>query len=197
MTFRFKTQTLAMAYGELALGKEGFRVAVGNFINAFFSYYVESCQSLMTIRSRCRRIPQKSNAAGRSSARARRNTSPSATTCSARPGRAIQHIACRSRGISFPTPTRRCARTSRNRPPHRSVGATCFAPTMYSAIRIHHHTSLGTLPICGAGAWKFWPRCRKRSARHISRRITRRCQRSRVSISSRSRASKNAFMPTT
>ncbi len=116
MTFRFKTQTLAMAYGELALGKEGFRVAVGNFINAFFSYYVESCQSLMTIRSRCRRIPQKSNAAGRSSARARRNTSPSATTCSARPGRAIQHIACRSRGISFPTPTRRCARTSRNRP---------------------------------------------------------------------------------
>jgi hypothetical protein len=81
--------------------------------------------------------------------------------------------------------------------PHRSVGATCFAPTMYSAIRIHHHTSLGTLPICGAGAWKFWPRCRKRSARHISRRITRRCQRSRVSISSRSRASKNAFMPTT
>lgn len=47
MTARLKIQTLAMAYQELASGKEGFRVAVGNFTNAFFLYSIDSRQSLI------------------------------------------------------------------------------------------------------------------------------------------------------
>ena len=47
MISRLKTQTLASAYNELASGKEGFRVAIGNFMNAFFMYYIDSRQGLI------------------------------------------------------------------------------------------------------------------------------------------------------
>lgn len=44
---KFEMQTLAMAYDELASRKEGFRVAVGNFMNAFFLYYTGKRQQLL------------------------------------------------------------------------------------------------------------------------------------------------------
>jgi hypothetical protein len=47
MMSRLKIQTLATAYNELASGKAGFRVAMGNFMNAFFLYYTDKRQSLI------------------------------------------------------------------------------------------------------------------------------------------------------
>ncbi len=47
MTFQFTLQTLAMSYEELASSQEGFHVAVGNFMNAFFLYNAEGRQRLI------------------------------------------------------------------------------------------------------------------------------------------------------
>lgn len=141
-----------------------------------------------TIPSRYQRTLLESSAAGPHFVREQLNIWPHAMICSVQPGYTIPHFVCQSHGIPFPMLTWRCASICRKRLPKRSAVAMCFVTIMYSAMSIHHHASQGTLPIYGIDAWKFLPRCHRRSARHISRRITRRCQENRISISSRSLA---------
>src|SRR5579863_3158797 len=117
-----------------------------------------------TTRYRCRRILRKSNVDGQHFALEQRNTLPGAMTCGVLPGHIILLISCRSHGISFPTPAKRCARISRKRPPNRSVGATYFALLTSSAMPILRHASLGILPICSADALRFSQHYHQRSA---------------------------------